>query len=366
MHPKKKHVRGFTLIELLVVIAIIAVLVALLLPAVQQAREAARRSQCKNNLKQIGLALHNYHDQSNTLPPGWINMGANPSAATPVAGVPSKWAWSTMILPQLDQAPTYNTINGYPSTAGYMGTGGTQAPAPAGFSGVMTTALAGSTVANMIQLVLPAYRCPSDTGTSSITFPLTNTTYANPFTAGLLPARSNYPGVVGSFFAPNTPPYGVSVGGNPPANGTFYQNSKRNFRDFVDGTSNTIVVGERRVPAVVNGFNLGGDAMWCGIGDETTTQGMMLVIGECSQLSTINVKTPVATALTTGTMAPISAFSSLHVGGSQFLMADGAVRFISENIQSGPAPVNGNLAYTAGSTYQNLSSLADGQVLGDF
>lgn len=360
MDPKKKHVRGFTLIELLVVIAIIAVLVALLLPAVQQAREAARRSQCKNNLKQIGLALHNYHDQSNTLPPGWINMGVNPGV-TP--GVPSKWAWSTMILPQLDQAPTFNTIAGYVGVAPYVGTGGTLAN---GFSGVMTSAPAGSAPANMVQTVLPAYRCPSDNGTSVITFPLVNTGYANPFAAGLTPSRSNYPGVVGSFFAANTPPYAVSVGGNPPANGTFYQNSKRNFRDFVDGTSNTIVVGERRTQAAVSGFNYGGDAMWCGIGDETTTQGMMLVIGECSQLSPINVKIPVATALTSASLQPLSGFGSLHVGGAQFLMGDGAVRFISENVQTGPAPVNGNLTYTAGATYQNLSSLADGQVLGDF
>src|SRR5581483_8700238 len=96
--------KGFTLIELLVVIAIIAILIALLLPAVQQAREAARRTQCKNNLKQLGLALHNYHDNFNTFPPGGVNGTA---ATSNYQG----WGWSIMLLPQIDQAPLYNQIN---------------------------------------------------------------------------------------------------------------------------------------------------------------------------------------------------------------------------------------------------------------
>src|SRR5512135_2886366 len=105
---------GFTLIELLVVIAIIAVLVALLLPAVQQAREAARRSQCKNNLKQIGLALHNYHDIANRFPAAIIGSGRANAQTAPPRGVGptvvNTTGWVAM-LPQLDQAPLYNNYN---------------------------------------------------------------------------------------------------------------------------------------------------------------------------------------------------------------------------------------------------------------
>lgn len=100
--------RGFTLIELLVVIAIIAVLIALLLPAVQQAREAARRSQCKNNLKQIGLALHNYNDTHGALPSGSIVL--RNTAGTVYYG--HGWTWHATILPYLDQGPLYNAIQG--------------------------------------------------------------------------------------------------------------------------------------------------------------------------------------------------------------------------------------------------------------
>ncbi len=102
--------RGFTLIELLVVIAIIAILIALLLPAVQQAREAARRASCKNNMRQLGLALHNYHDTANTFPPGWISVDPatrRPSAHDGLTGV----GWGTMILPMIEQSNLYNRFN---------------------------------------------------------------------------------------------------------------------------------------------------------------------------------------------------------------------------------------------------------------
>src|SRR5450432_3348481 len=100
--------RGFTLIELLVVIAIIAVLIALLLPAVQAAREAARRIQCVNNLKQIGLALHNYHDALGAFPMSYAARGKFVDGMTDTT---PGWGWATMILPQMEQSPIFNAVN---------------------------------------------------------------------------------------------------------------------------------------------------------------------------------------------------------------------------------------------------------------
>src|SRR5260370_18496730 len=123
MDKRRRSYRGFMLIELLVVIAIIAALVALLLPAVQQAREAARRSQCKNNLKQMGLAVSNYHDTANSFPPGQMSTVTSPTFLSP--GVPGLygswndygrhqyggWAWASFLLPYLDQSALYNNLN---------------------------------------------------------------------------------------------------------------------------------------------------------------------------------------------------------------------------------------------------------------
>ena len=195
--------RGFTLIELLVVIAIIAILIALLLPAVQQAREAARRSQCQNNLKQIGLGLHNYHDTHKVFPPGVITD--------------TGWAWGTMILPFVDQANLYNTM------------------AP---GGIMD--LSNATQLANAQTVLNVYLCPSDPWGS----PQKNTNYAITITppggsaATYNIGMSNYTGASGTSL-------GNCEAVSSMGTGILTINSNIKVRDVTDGASNTMLVGER-------------------------------------------------------------------------------------------------------------------------
>jgi prepilin-type N-terminal cleavage/methylation domain-containing protein len=347
--PNRRH--AFTLIELLVVIAIIAVLIALLLPAVQQAREAARRSQCKNNLKQIGLALHNYHDTANTLPPGYI--GPNPSAT-----VPQGWGWMTMILPYLDQAPLYNGISGAGGFTGYN---------------VATFALAPTSGTPYNSSVLAALQCPSDTGASILNTnsPSTSSPYSAtnpPLTTGTAVAwgHSNYVGISGSIpLSSGTPSTTTTANNNGYANGAFAMNSRRNFRDFSDGLSNSFLVGERRTYATVGssggttGYS-GGWGAWPGV-PETTGFGFSLQLADCAPLNSLNSKT------TTTGANPYYGLSSVHVGGGQVLMGDGAVRFISENIASNQtAFVSGTSPNLPGMTYQNLAAINDGQVLGEY
>ena len=138
--------KGFTLIELLVVIAIIAILVALLLPAVQQAREAARRSQCKNNLKQIGIGMHGYHDTFSTLPPGFVRVHAADTDK-------GNWGWGTFILPFMDQGALYEALSP-----------GEVDPAVTNSNGSLASAVQNPAKRAEMQNALPAFRCPSDTG----------------------------------------------------------------------------------------------------------------------------------------------------------------------------------------------------------
>ncbi|MDB5337692.1 MAG: hypothetical protein JWN70_3311 [Planctomycetaceae bacterium] len=318
----KQTRRAFTLIELLVVIAIIAVLIALLLPAVQQAREAARRSQCKNNMKQLGLALHNYHDTANTIPPGYIG----PNTAL---GTTSNWGWNAMLLPGLDQGPLYNQI-----TATVVGT-------TTGFGAAVTSFPAPSGTFTYLTTVIPALRCPSDTGTATVA----------PATPGLSInyGRSNYMGSFGPNFGNSntlsTPLATIttSVTFNPA--GAFYMSSRRNFSAFQDGLSNTILVGERRSAGTQSGVAVGGEGIWAGSTDGGYT-GNSLVMGEMASPINTTIQGPPPTS------THQSGFSSFHVGGAHFLMGDGAVRFISENINT--------------STYAYLGAIADGQVIGDF
>lgn len=327
---RRSQSSGFTLIELLVVIAIIAILIALLLPAVQQAREAARRTQCKNNLKQFGVALHSYHATVNTLPPGWIG---DPNSNVIGTNTGRCWGWGTMLLPYIDQTALYDSLARTTATTGLRG-----------FNAVMMSFPLGSP----LETVLTAFRCPSDTGDPLVgPFPIFGTVPGNRLRIG----RSNYAGIAGSNIN------WAALPTIPNMNGAFSQNSRRNFRDFTDGLSNTFLLGERRSKYFVQNTWVGGDTIWSGVYGETTGplqyQGILMQVGDCSRNRVINLKTPTSNCLT------YSAFSSFHPGGAHFLMGDGAVRFVNENIAQGAANA-------PGSTYQNLASVNDGQVIGDY
>ncbi|MEP3478707.1 MAG: DUF1559 domain-containing protein [Fuerstiella sp.] len=313
MRVKKSRSRGFTLIELLVVIAIIAILVALLLPAVQQAREAARRTQCKNNLKQIGLALHNYHDVNLTFPPGFV--------VTPAADDPNDnhWTWNAMILPYIEQGALFNTL-----------AVGTQTPSQA-----LTNNL------GALQTPQTAFRCPSATGPDINSNG--NRTLQDVDGTAREVALSNYIGANGSSeLAPV----------QPIADGLFYSNSKTRIRDVTDGTSNTICVGERA--SVLRGVNLRAATMFMQNGAAGNADNLGIVYAAGSGRRLINDVSATNTR---------RGFSSNHTGGAQFLLTDGSVRFISENIDHNPAPT---VFTDVNSTYERLLSIADGQVVGEF
>ncbi len=316
-------IRGFTLIELLVVIAIIAVLIALLLPAVQQVREAARRTHCRSNLKQIGLALHNYHDMANAFPPGWVYDTSRPATSSPT----NCWGWNTFILPQLDQAALYHPLN-----------------LSIGFSGGLDGAGANSSFGNsgLESTIVPALRCASDTGTGQVRGG--NGGSGPAMTYG---GRSNYPGVNGGLLL-DFPPI-LHQGG------TFGENSRRGLRDMTDGSSCSFVVGERAWMEF-NGSGLGPSALWAGTRSGTpgteTANGVALTIGQCvTPLNTPPVHP--ADLLGAGVSdASWHGFSSKHSQGAHFLLGDGSVRFVSENVDY--------------QTYVRLANVSDGHVVGEF
>ncbi len=280
--------RGFTLIELLVVIAIIAILIALLLPAVQQAREAARRSSCKSNLKQLGVALHNYHDTHSTLPPGYVQDAS---------GV--HWGWSTFVLPQVEASTLYEELNPGPNS--------------------LQSATSDATDLAAMQTRLSVYRCPSDVA------PDLNT--QRPIDGENL-ATSNYPACNASDFFAALDGIPVETPRRYRSNGLFRRNDGVAFRDVTDGLSNTVAVGERAWER--NNVRLGAAVVFGQQGDVNTD--------DVPDPAAWNMGAVLAGAVrsindTTDPDYDIATFSSLHTGGAQFLFADGSVHFLSENIE---------------------------------
>jgi prepilin-type N-terminal cleavage/methylation domain-containing protein/prepilin-type processing-associated H-X9-DG protein len=300
---------GFTLIELLVVIALIAVLLGLLLPAVQKVREAAARSQCQNNLKQIGLGLHSYHDTKKCFPPGYVaTVDFSDTALQTSPG----WGWAAHILPHIEQADLYRELD-------------FQEPAEA---------------SPAIQTLVPLYLCPADLGPTE------------PFVV---------PSAFGSPVAEAAPcSYAACCGGDESdtadliGQGVFYRNSHTRLGDIKDGASQTILIGER---ATSNALGVWAGAINDGIvlrgplndnPGTSTGPASCLVLAHSHRNNTVN-----------DTDAGLDDFSSNHPSGSNILFADGSVHFV----RSVPSD-NPDGSYSADSLiFQALGTRASGDVV---
>ena len=271
--------RGFTLIELLVVIAIIAILVALILPAVQNAREAARRAQCINNLKQIGIALHNYHETNQCFPHGWVGVTANQPDVNGLNG----WGWASKLLHRMEQPGLHHAID---------------------FKLSVTNA---ANSANIVK-PLPMFRCPSDS--SPDTWVL-NSPSGMPLATF---ATANYVGNFGTGGLDDCATF--APGAICKGDGVLMHNITIRLSDILDGTSSTLMIGEHKTRA-----DLDWHSTWAGVvGGGTEPFTRILGVTDHVPNSPAN---------------HIDDFSSFHATGSHFLMADGRVRMITSVIDEG-------------------------------
>jgi prepilin-type N-terminal cleavage/methylation domain-containing protein/prepilin-type processing-associated H-X9-DG protein len=325
-----KRRSGFTLIELLVVIAIIAVLIALLLPAVQVAREAARRAGCINNLKQMGIALHIYHEAVLAFPPGYIAASRFQDGETDTS---PGWGWASMILPQLDQQPLYASIN----------------------VNLPIQMPANSTAT---QTALSVMLCPSDQPPAGGTFPVIDT--LSPPLAVATVAPASYAACTGNDFAD----VALGINNDGLGNGLFYRDSSVRIAAIVDGTSQTVMLGERAwaitegtwVGAVPGGVVQRGPLNPCpsvAVGGSPYYLSPCLVQLHCNMLNS-------NADMDSGLDDP----SSFHPGGANILFADGSVHFLRSIPSNAGVNPDGSTRYSAGSLiFQALGTRAGGEVV---
>lgn len=320
---------GFTLVELLVVIAIIGVLVGLLLPAVQAAREAARRMSCSNNMKQLGLALHNYHDTHQKFPPS-VSASGSISSGTAIAGplkARNHRGW-TMLLPFIEQAALYEAFNSSLAASGCIYNANTNT-----ISGPEPGA-AGNANDVVVSTVVPAFLCPSDPNPTSTAS--THAAYRISSATTLQGAYTNY-----DFSTERTSSTrNVWSGTTQSTRRMFGFDDQSRMRDILDGTSNSIAIAET-IRNVWDGVApTWGYAKWVGNGvDPAYAMGINYLRYSTNPL----VPYRLGTWMTTG---------SLHTGGAQFTFGDASVHFLTDSIDL--------------VTLQRLTYIADGLVVPEY
>jgi prepilin-type N-terminal cleavage/methylation domain-containing protein/prepilin-type processing-associated H-X9-DG protein len=330
--------RGFTLIELLVVIAIIGILIGLLLPAVQKVRESAARMKCANNLKQIGIALHNYHDTKGSFPPGYIDGNTDPTS-TPDNDLGPGWGWASFLLPYLEQGNVYNQIN-------------------------FKVGVGVGVNVQISQQTLTIFQCPADPLPDP--FPVYDSTFTKPIATV---AHGNYVGCNGWVECFNNAGGNYQGGGGEDGltgqlglagDGLFYRNSQNRIGNVTDGLSNTIFVGERsgtHSPSTWTGAVTGGRVpAWMTVqppapytpppgppyDNADFDEALVLAHGNATHVPSADF--PIYDPDT---------FYSMHTGrGANFLFGDGSIHFLTSGID----PL----------TYQYLCTIAGGEVSNDW